>query len=245
MTEFGQQEALRGIVPFYQVVLNLSGASDNPVELEGEAMDMFVGKTRVAEKDSLSGRMEISARLVLAYYFENWELCEELLPLVAGKYAPAKAHYSAFQLAFSSGMANWELYRQQRKPKFKRKAEALVKRMSGWVDQGSVNCRPSLLLMEAEGKAVTGAPKTAVIKAFDAAARSTKEMRLLQQEGIAYEMGAKYLKGQDDELWRRSAGKALKIYYTWGAMAKVQAVEESLGLTIEELIASTSSQQLS
>ena len=237
MKDFKQEESLRGILPFFQIVLNLSGNCEEPSELEGEAMDMLIGVHSVAEKDSINGRLEYSARLTLAVYFEKLDLAEYLLPLVAGKYQPAKAHYSAFQGAFASGMANYGLFRKKGTAKFRRKAEARVKQMAKWVENGGVNCGPPLLIMRAEGMAIDGLPQEEVLAAFDKAAAAARSMKFLQQEGIAYEMAASYLFDKyHSPLFFQYAAKALNIYNEWGAHAKIAFLEEKFNTSMESIM---------
>lgn len=238
MKEFNQEESLRGILPFFQVALNLAGECENPAELEGEAMDMLIGIHSVSKKDSLTGRLECSGRLALSYYFETWDMMEYLLSLIEGKYAPVKAHYSVYQGAFASGMARWELYRLKGKNIHKKKAKLTRRQMSKWVEQGGTNMLPSLLILQAEELVMErGSSQDEILKAFNTAAEAAREKNYLHQEAIAYERAATFLHSSfNNDPFREYAAKAMKIYHEWGAAAKVQTMERKFEISIGDVL---------
>lgn len=224
--QYNQNEVLRSLLPFWQIVMNLSGRSDNPSALEGEAIDILNGLARQADQNSMSRRLECSARLMLAYYLEDWTVVREMLPLVDGKYSPPKAHYSFYQSYFVCTMCYLELFRRTNDRKLKAKVKQRIKEMQKWVNGGGVNIEPGLEIVKAEFRSLECQQAEMLDALFQKAAECAGAMGFLQQQAIAHERAAHvFIQLGRLDMARDHVLCANELYSSWGCHAKVEMLE--------------------
>jgi predicted ATPase len=196
MFQFNEESVLRVGLPFWQLILNLRGDSEEPWKLAGEAMQRLELLSPIDEADNKMGRhVEQSLRLTLALYFENWD--EASLALKGLNAIPG--HYTNYLYASTMSLAAFELFRLTGKRRYHKIIKSTMKKLEAWEQEGVKNVRFRLLLLRAENLSLTFNIPTAKA-AYDLAIAASVENSDPHYEAVASERAANYFlrKGNQD-----------------------------------------------
>lgn len=220
--------------PFFQMVSNLSGRSEHSIKLVGEYMDQ--DKLLQSSATARARQMVYFFQFLLACFFGDFAGADELLmnmgdalsegPDVWVPYRFFFEGLTAFDLARSSGKGTWCQWT------YRRKGQSIVRRFRQWVNKGATNCRPLLLLLQAEQLALHSADCAhfgTILSAYDDA------IDAIDRLGTNYyvHISALYNERTGNFCYERGEAhqafayfKRAKDYYVaWGAVGKVKQLE--------------------
>jgi predicted ATPase/serine phosphatase RsbU (regulator of sigma subunit)/tRNA A-37 threonylcarbamoyl transferase component Bud32 len=214
---------------YWQVVLNLSGKSENTCRLIGESYDEVKMLPRMQENQDRYGIGDLHLhKLILCYLFgnygealENAAIAENYLDAMLATSSVAIFHFY-HSLALLAVFADTP---ESEKEAFLEKVAANQEKMKMWASYAPMNYLHKYYLVEAERARVLGNYKDAR-EYYDSAISCARENEYLNEEALAYELAGRFY------LWRNQshvAGHYLQdaryAYQTWGALAKVKDLE--------------------
>jgi hypothetical protein len=219
------------LVPFYQVVLILTGSdkTENPLELTGRAMNQEAFLTELKETGSPYEEKVFIMRKVWAYAFLS-NSHEETLALhqrwQSKRFAKeVEVSLGSRQTNFYGALAAMALFKQSRKRWCRRYARRIALQMETFVKEGAGNCVHIHLILQAEMMTwnENNSPeyREEVRRAFDKAINTASRNGFCQHAGMANERAARYHSEFDAEqaeyYWHQSFGR----YEDWGAGRKL------------------------
>ncbi|MDJ0712710.1 MAG: AAA family ATPase [Prochloraceae cyanobacterium] len=213
-----------------QTALNLTGKSDNPSRLVGEAIDEErLLPIYLANNNGYGLHYLYLNKLILCYLFEEFDLAlthsdraAEYLGTVTAALAVPVFHLydSLTRLAIYPRVAKSE------QDKILAKIAADREKMRIWARHAPMNHLHKFYLVEAEQNRVLG-EKLEAIEMYDRAIAGAKENGYIQEEALANELVAKfYLAWGKEKVAAAYMQEAYYCYARWGAKAKVNQLEQ-------------------
>mmetsp|Transcript_4797 Transcript_4797/g.10796 ORF Transcript_4797/g.10796 Transcript_4797/m.10796 type:complete len:476 (-) Transcript_4797:68-1495(-) len=236
MEEFHLGSLYELTAPSWQMMLNLMGESDDPVELTGEVMDegKFVARFS-GGRNALGEKVYQLVRLELALFFEDWDRMERFFPVLVERRDDVFRGFIVIMFSiFVEGLVSYKLYRRLRKKQYRKHALWCTKRLENWVKEGAINCRPISLLLSAERvvlldeESKKASNRNNAMQLYHDAISSAKDLRVLQWEAIFNERAFQILSEvySDQRSGVQYLKEAKELYWQWGAYAKVDWIEE-------------------
>lgn len=232
---FHQILAQAALVPWWQFGMNLMGECEDVLELTGEAM-------REEEfENHLSGQAPAMTltfvRLMLFYIFDRMDLALEMyekLMKEKQKRILSSTHFMYHFQHFYCGLLNLTMARNTGKQRFKRNAKVHLSCLSDLVSMGAVNCKPMVVILNAEELALAGKPEK-VKETYDWAISRCARSGFIHLQAITCERAGLFMYEQGDTFWAGTyLSQALQTYEEWGAKAKVASLQSkclNLGLS--------------
>ena len=245
MKEYKQEKALRIYSPLLQCMLNMSGESQDPVVLTGEA---------VSQKDyneqKFTNGIIMSYQLQLAYYFGNMQLAEEMSAKLQQMGTAFNAHYLYVVRKFFFGLIALRVAFDGSGTKQRKNiavAKRVIKEMEQWTRHGGLNCLHKVLILRAELKAFDfihrgyrfsrKAPIESVRGAYDIAISTSVRSGFCNDAALACERASVFFeRSKEDQYWADSyRSRAIDYYKLWGARPKIAqlTVERSKSVKFE------------
>ncbi|WP_445174324.1 AAA family ATPase [Microcoleus sp.] len=225
-----QETSLQYIETYWQATLNLLGKSENPCVLKGEACDEHI---RLPLHEQANDRLGVSYiywnKLLLSYWFENYSeaientaIAEKYLDVVVGLPLVPLFHFydSLVWLAVYPDRPESE------QNTILERVRANQEKMHKWAHHAPMNHLHKFYLVEAERHRVLG-EKIEAIEMYDKAIALAKENEYINEEALAHELAAKfYLSWGKETIAQAYMQNAHYSYQLWGAIAKVEDLEE-------------------
>jgi predicted ATPase len=229
------------VVPMWQMVLNFMGKSDDPLTLTGSAMeeDVFLQDPDILK--FVGGLLVYyKAKMALAYHFDSFKLVENLTEQLDREEQDVYWHFSCYQVRLYSCLAYLHLSESTGKRKYRVKAVKVLKKLEVLLQDGNVNCRAFVLLLQAEYLALTD-PQLSVNqlkKLFDQAiSDATRLSNHLHLAALANERaGMACFRAQDFGAGTQYILQARELYRKWGALAKVSYMERKYHMMLRHPI---------
>ncbi|MDZ8189858.1 MAG: AAA family ATPase [Nostoc sp. ChiSLP02] len=213
---------------FRQAALNLQGKSLTKSTLIGEAFDENTMASEVLKNYSFKG-FYYGCKTIISYIFDEYELAVENAILAEKThednvglliYVVNNFYYSLALLA----LYNEALPLQQNQ--YLKQVAANQQQMKKWVKQAPCNFQHKYELVEAEKARVLGKVQVAM-DLYDSAIVGAKKNGYIQEEALANELAAKfYLDLGKEKIAKTYMTEAYYSYIRWGAIAKVEDLEE-------------------
>ncbi|THB66693.1 MAG: diguanylate cyclase [Gammaproteobacteria bacterium] len=213
----------------HQTVLNLSGKSDNPCKLVGDAYDadnMLEVHQKANDENGLFFLYLHS--MILNYVFDNSDDAIEynakaelyLHSVISSSFIPIYYFYDSL-IRLSLFPSKSRIVRT----KYLKRVKTNQKKMKKWAFHAPMNYLHKYELVEAEIARVLNQDLKAE-NYYESAIRLARENKYLQEEALAHELAAKFW----FELKKERFGKiyisdAFYLYRKWGATAKLQQME--------------------
>lgn len=225
-----QEIALNYNEMYRQVVLNLTGRSENPCRLIGESYneDKMLPLHLEANDKTAIGYL-YAHKMFLCYLFqephqaiENADRLKKHLDGLPGlQVVPLFYFYDSLaRLAVYASAPRLE------QKHFLKQVASNQKKMKKWANFAPMNHRHKFDLVEAERARVLG-QETRAMEYYDSAIASAKENEYLQEEALANELAAKfYLSTGKEKIAQTYMMDARYAYLRWGATAKVKDLDE-------------------
>jgi PAS domain S-box-containing protein len=214
----------------WQVVLNLINKSDNPVNLVGAA---YNEETMLPIHETAGDRYALCClylhKLILSYLFRQHQQAVVNAGIAATYLDVLTAVYPLPLFYFYDALSALALYLQASEAE---QAQILVKvetnqeKMKNWASLAPANFQQKYELVEAEKARVKGEVLEAM-NFYDLAIATAQKNNYIQEEALAWELAAEFYEQLGREpiagFYRK---KAHSCYYRWGALAKVQDLED-------------------
>jgi hypothetical protein len=206
------------------------GLSENPMVLTGEVMDQeecLATWTETENKRALQGLF--FCRMLLAYYFGDLQLAEEMSvkqssPMELG-FAPWLAPRTMFQ-----GLIAFALFKETGRRKYWRRGCSFLKKLDAFYASGNVNCHHMIALLQAEQASICCKDPVVVQREYDDAITCAAKLGFKHNQALGNERAGVYFLEQKDKEWATTyLTRAMELYCRWGARAKVQQMEEKFG----------------
>ncbi|MGL5192791.1 MAG: PAS domain S-box protein [Chroococcales cyanobacterium] len=214
----------------WQVVLNLVNKSDNPVNLVGAA---YNEETMLPIHETACDRYALCClylhKLILSYLFRQPEQAVVNACIAATYLDVLAAVYPQPLFYFYDALSALAMYLQASEAEQEQilvKVETTQQKMKNWASFAPANFQHKYELVEAEKARVKGEVLEAM-NFYDQAIATAQKNNYIQEEALAWELAAEFYEqiGRDSiaGFYRK---KAHSCYYRWGALAKVQDLEE-------------------
>ena len=225
MKDYQQMHSLENCLPYFQMIANLMGMSDDPLVFTGEFMNETVDMKMWRQcKNERALQKLYFHRMMLAYYFGDvgvaWDMCQLLWsPRVEGPglWLPYRH--------FFHGLTAFGKFQATQKRKFYRIGVSVIKQMKKWIHKGVVNCLHMLLLLLAEHLASESSDVTDVRSAYDDAIVSAAKLGFVSTQAMGNERAGAYCLAKGDTVWAATYLKrSCSLYKQWGATAKARHI---------------------
>ncbi len=212
-----------------QAVLNLLGKAENPCRLIHEPGDEeALLPLHYSTNNGCTLHYFYANKLLLCYLFENYPealksaaLAEKYLEAAPGLVVVAVFH-------FYDSLARLAVYPDSPDSEQKAILDKVIanqEKMQKWADCAPMNYLHKFYLIEAEKARILGQIVEAM-ELYERAIKAARNNRYIQDEALAYELGAKfYLARGMEEIAQTYMAKAHYCYSTWEATAKVNDIE--------------------
>ncbi|KAI2507874.1 PFAM Protein kinase domain [Fragilaria crotonensis] len=197
MLEYGQKTIFLQILPIWQCVLNLSGLSNDPCDMDsGEAMNKqhLVGNENVVgEQARWSYLMQIS------FYVGDFDLASKMsAKLRSLNIGFMKAHVLYQVRVFFFGLIAIENARHTGKRKYFKEAAKHISVMRSWVEKKAVNLEHKLSILEAEYESLTVKNGQLLRSKYDDAIQMSIKAKFMQDAALATQLASRAMLRSDD-----------------------------------------------
>ena len=224
--------------PFWQAVLNLMGESEDPLQLNGEALCQQDALQHARDTNNDMVVYTIRYHLVHLYgYLEAKELGERLFQEMKDKpksHRALRCHFIDSSLQFFTGLLWCDLYRQSQKRRHRARALRMMRFVEKRVQDGNQVYIPILGILLAEkttlGRTHNNNDVTTVIQAYQDAIDRTIDCEVPHYEAVANEKAGNALADMDKSAAQEYYSRALDLYERWGAQSLVDNVQLKLDM---------------
>lgn len=229
MTHYKQEFQTDQAKLWHQVVLNLRGQPDDPVQLVGEAFDETTALPHAKDaKNAMVVFPAYLAKLMLAYWFKQPDRAVEFARsaqlyrdgVLGIAYIALHNFYQSLALLATYPDAN-----SRRQKQILDRVSIAQKQLARWAQSSPANYRHCFELVEAEKARVLGQTDLA-LSHYDRAIKQAQTAGFACEEALAAELAADccFALGRD-KLGQLYLADASRNYLHWGATAKVKDLE--------------------
>jgi len=223
-----QDLALAFVLPAFQLALNLSGQTSDPMDvskysmqqLEAYNSSMFVDG--VVEDPSLTFVYYLQAFSGLL--LDDLKLAEKAWNELSGRKTRRLAGTQILNIFFAlvDGLVAFALYRAAPKHKYRALAHAAMKEIKALTSKRSINTTGMFLLLEAENASLSAKKHDQVKGKYDKAITFFTRSGFLHYSAMANELAGLWMLRIKDEFWAPIyLQQAALSYAEWGATVKV------------------------
>ena len=214
----------------HQAMRNFQGHAENPAVLSGDVMnanDCLETWKKTPNVPALYNFQFWS--MVVGYHFGDLQNAKRHIKAMRGDlFEEGPCHIVPLR-PFYTALVYLGLFRETRRPKYRRRALQSLKILQNWVNKGALNFVHMCQLIEAEdiSSRRNNDNTDATIQAYDRAIQSAAALGLCHHQALANELSAGYLHKSATTKNRAMPylTAALELYAKWGASGKVQALE--------------------
>ncbi|WP_434688166.1 AAA family ATPase [Pseudanabaena minima] len=241
LSQLKQQTTLNWLYIYHQNILNLIGRAADPCHLVGEVYNIeAMLPIHIQKGDRIAIHMLYFHQLVLCYLFENYNLAIDHAVQVR-LYEDAAIGVRAYAVFyFYESLANLAVYAHLAiadQQQAMAKVEANLERIQSWAEHAPMNFRHQQHLIEAERHRVFG-QVLAAMEVYDLAIDQARENGYIQDQALANELAAKFYLEQNRLTIARAYMREARYYYLqWGALAKVQHLENQYPILLANRLA--------
>ncbi|EGK84129.1 serine/threonine protein kinase [Microcoleus vaginatus FGP-2] len=241
-----QKTALNYIETYWQTTLNLLGKSENPFLLKGEACDEDLKLPLYEQANDKVGVAYIYLnKILLCYWLENYSEAIENTARIE-KYLDAMVGMPVVPVFhFYDSLVRFAVYYdtpQSEQEGILDRVKANQEKMQNWAHHAPMNYLHKFYLVEAERHRVLD-EKIEAIEMYDKAIALAKENEYINEEALAHELAAKfYLSWGKETIAQVYMQNAHYSYQVWGAVAKVEHLEEKYPQLLTRTSAKTTTQ---
>ncbi|HEY9812870.1 MAG TPA: AAA family ATPase [Candidatus Sericytochromatia bacterium] len=227
--KISQETALNNTKICWQAVLNVMGRSQSLYQLKGEAYDEEkMLPLHQQTNDQLAIHYLYLHKLVLCYLFENYSEALKTIPQIEGSFGASTGQLTVVIFYFYDSLVRLAVYSdsQYEQEEILNRVQANQEKMQQWAHYAPMNHLHKYYLVEAERYRVLG-KKIAAMEMYDQAIALAKENDYIHEEALSYELAAKfYLSWGKQTIAQTYMNNAYQAYLGWGAVAKVNHLEE-------------------
>ena len=209
---------------FWQASLNLMDQSNDPLVLDGEAMQQADALQWLEENTHAHGIAIIySMKMQLAYFLGTTHAMEEFLDKSKELVNAGLATIHAERHVFYEGMVAYLLAQERTRSdrrKWKRHAMSIKRKIQSWAKQGNAKAAHAFALLEAEARVLEGRRGKAK-KHYEQAISLVAKTGYQQDLALAHERAGLNFLALEDSYWAtHHLSSAYDCYLQWGAIAK-------------------------
>jgi predicted ATPase len=226
MFDYGQHFYGLLLIPTFQCVLNLTGKSDNILDMSHGAAERY--RKRFGGKSSRGQESEFSFLMQIAFYCEDFRLATHMAEKLkhAGNGISRGSFFEQTRVFFFTLIAIQQARKNTRRPLkqeiFRREAKKLYEAFRLWViDKKSINAVHKLLILDAEMMSIQRRPQVdsdTIRAAYDKAVAASTRSGFLQDGALAAQLASRAIPAAKDLYFER----ALELYSSWGAAGLVE-----------------------
>lgn len=232
--DFNVESILVLMLPFWQTVLNLTGESEDPAKLTGEAMvEEELEEKLSKESNGLVRQVFVSCRLGMSWHFGDWETTEHLCDVAVAGNDAYRGHFAHFQAVFLEGLLSFIMLERECTPKRKylRRTRKASKQVHAWAKLGVPDCQATAKFLAAEQMVLNDKGHKRgeeVMKLYEEALDAAGQLGSLQFEALFSERIFEVLLNVygDDDRALTYLCKSIDLYADWQAHAKVQQLDD-------------------
>jgi PAS domain S-box-containing protein len=241
LSQLKQQTTLNWLYIYHQNILNLIGRATEPCHLVGEVYNIdAMLPIHIQKGDRIAIHMLYFHQLVLCYLFENYHLAIDHAAQVRLYEDAAIGVRSYAVFYFYDSLVNLAVYAHLAiadQQQAMAKVEANLGRIQSWAEHAPMNFRHQQHLIEAERYRVLGQVLTAM-DCYDLAIAEARENGYIQDQALANELAAKFYLEQNRLTIAKAYMREARYHYLqWGALAKVQHLENRYPSLLENRLA--------
>ncbi len=245
MRQLRQERSLNSTLQYHQVILNLTGRSQDPCHLSGDEYDEGVMLSHyLNKKDQWALFRLFYQKAFLAFLFKD--LIQARLHIQqAGKYITGvRASFFVPVYYFLDSLIHLACYEtapKHEKAKILKKVKANQKKMKKWASHAPMNFYHKYFLVEAEKARVLN-QSMAAMHLYRQAIEGAREHEFLHEEALSHELYAEFwIKKNEWDIAKIFMTKARFLYQQWGATAKVRHLETIYSESIQKSVTSVPS----
>lgn len=219
MLEYQQFYLFHLVTPLFQLLLNLKGDSEDPLNIEvGTAYEMTEAKHKIENSDRWWEFIR-SYGMELAFYFGDIEKATEYYEAL--KYIDSgfrKASLMYHTRLFFFALINIENYRRTKKTHYKNEAAKFTNFLRSIVEQGGVNVNQKFQILQAELASLAPKDASKTIRMYEKAAVLAARTGFLQDCALGNYLAGKFCLSQADtaDSAQRFLTEACEKYISWG-----------------------------
>lgn len=231
ISQLNQHLPLTRLKIFQQVVANLQGECSNPLVLSGQYYNENEDIPAYLEaKDYSSYCVAILTKMMQAVLFYDFQKAEKLSTIArkyishitASVFIPVYFFYDSLTL-----LAAYDQKAPAARLKARHRVSRNQKKMKVWAQHSPQNYSHKYSLVEAERARIKNSTEQAM-EWYDRAIKEAHENEYLQEEALAYELAARFYsrRNKKSHIARSYLREARYCYYMWGAIAKVEQIDQ-------------------
>jgi predicted ATPase/signal transduction histidine kinase len=216
---------------WHQLALNFAGLGENIPFLVGTALnELELLPTFLAEKNGIPIYYTCTAKGISHYFFYDYNAAiaafEQAIPYSRSLACAIGLAQNNFYLSLACLGLCKSLPKSSRHPYLK-KVSKNQKKMRRWAKYCPMNFQHKYDLVEAERYALLG-KQIEAMAAYDRAIKGARENEYIQEEALANELAVQFhLHHSRDKIAKTYFVDASSCYQSWGAIAKVQHLQET------------------
>lgn len=226
METYGQKFSLLANLPVYQCVLNLTGRSENILDMSrGKAMEY---RDKLGWDSRTGEEAEWSFLMQLAFYCKDYGKATEMAKKVETLHAGASRALPLYHArVFFFCLIATHNVRETGKRKYKEKAKKHYDVVREWVSkQKAINVVHKFQILNAEMLTLEKKQKeSTTMEAFDKAIASSARAGFLQDAALTCQLASQAV--ADKEKKRGYFNRSLEFYRSWGAHGVAEYLETS------------------
>lgn len=226
MFKYGQTMFLLSNVPLYQCVLNLTGQTDDILDMaSGTACDY---RTRLGWTCRTGEQAGWSHQMQIAFYCEKFDLATSLYEKLEPVYAGADRGLPLYHArVFFFALICIHNAKNGGRRKYRAEARKHLNVLRGWVmENRAINIVHKLMILQAEMMTLDKKKSDSeILAAFDKAIVAAAKVGFLQDAALAAHLGSRAAANEEtcQEYFRR----ARDMYLSWGAVGVIDHLEEA------------------
>lgn len=217
------------ILPLWQALLNLSGQTSDPLNLEtGEAIEkrQLLG----AETKNFGQETITSYRMQLSFYFDDISVateCYESLKDVQVAWLGATVLYHVRIYFFA--LICIECFRRTSKRQYKTDAKKYIDILRDFAEKGAVNVVHKVQILDAEYTSISATKRAEALSKYQKAIVFSSRTGFLQDGGLSNYLCAKYCLRFGINTAPNYLVQACEHYESWGASAISDSIKRRYG----------------
>jgi predicted ATPase/class 3 adenylate cyclase len=230
MRQLNQFMAFGVLEIYHQAVLNITAQSDDPLRMVGEHYDEDQRSAFYQETNNTTALCMLALnKLILLYLFEQYEQAVEQAEIATRYLNAVQGQSNVVVCLFFEALAclaRCHTLSEAEQVPLLDKVQANLHQLETWAGHAPSNYAHKCELIKAERAYVQG-DNVAAREHYDNAIEQAVENEYVNEEALANELAARfYLSRKQRHVARHYLRDAVYAYARWGAIAKVQQLEQ-------------------
>lgn len=227
--QLNQQQILGAFLLFWQVILNLLGRCESPLDISGSVFDMneILPKWKEMNARTNIGSFYV-AEMKLKYNLNDYKGALTSADNSIEYHGSMIGALSMFDYYFYKSLSMFALYNsanKKEKKKYRKFIKQSIKKIKRWRKYAPVNNEHRLEILIAENARILGKNSSAEI-GYDNAIDLSNKNGFIIEEAISNELAGNYYLDNNPKLARVYIQDAYLCYAKWGALSKLKLMRD-------------------